>query len=72
MWLTLYAALATLGTAFAAYRWGIPALAQAVTAKVPVSWEEKLGLSTLDQLAPIETRLHSPGLDQGLTPSWRN
>ncbi len=66
LWLTLFAALATLALSFAAYLWGIPALAEKAAAHVPVSWEEGLGKSTLDQLVPAETRLHDPAMDQAI------
>ncbi len=43
------AAAATLGAVL--YLWGIPALADRVAARVPVSWEEDLGRTVADQLA---------------------
>jgi Zn-dependent protease with chaperone function len=65
-WLTVSAGLATLVVSFVTYRWGIPAMAERVAARVPVSWEEGLGESTLNQMAPPKTRLHNPALDRAI------
>ncbi len=65
-WLTFYAALATLAVSFAVYRWGIPALAKNVASRVPISWEEGVGKSELEQLAPPETRVKDPRLAQAI------
>ena len=58
-----FALLAVTGVVFVAwglYVWGIPALADAVAARVPVSWEERLGQSTLESLAPVKSRCREP------------
>ena len=62
-WLTFYTAIATLAVCFIAYKWGIPVLAKSVAAHVPVKWEQGLGKTELEQLAPPGNRLHNPRLD---------
>src|SRR2546426_940449 len=49
--LTVLAALAVVGVAAALYVWGIPAAAGAVAARVPASWEERLGNAIVADLA---------------------
>src|SRR5437899_12044077 len=49
--LTVLAALAGVGVAAALYVWGIPAAAGAVAARVPASWEERLGNAIVADLA---------------------
>jgi Zn-dependent protease with chaperone function len=44
----------------AIYWWGIPALARVVAARVPVSWEEKLGRGMMESLAPEGRRCADP------------
>jgi Zn-dependent protease with chaperone function len=44
------------GVTLGLYFWGIPALASYVTPHVPVAWEEQLGQSVIDSLAPAEKR----------------
>lgn len=58
--LTAFAALGAVAIGAALYLWAIPALAKVVAARVPVSWEEKLGQSVVDQLAPEELRCADP------------
>jgi predicted Zn-dependent protease len=58
--LTLMAALGAVGAAVALYLWGIPALAAAVAPRVPVSWEERLGESVVEYVAPPEKRCTDP------------
>jgi len=58
--LTLMAALGAVGAAVALYLWGIPALAAAVAPRVPVSWEERLGESVVEYLAPPEKQCTDP------------
>lgn len=65
--LTVYAGIATLVVSFAAYRWGIPALADHVAAHVPVKWEEGLGASTLKEMVPEESRIQDPALDAAIS-----
>jgi predicted Zn-dependent protease len=54
--LTALAALAAVCVAAALYRWGIPGMASVVASHVPVSWEEHLGRTVSDQLAPMARR----------------
>ena len=54
--LTLLAALAVIGIALALYQWGIPLLAAFVAPRVPIAWEERLGSSVIEQLAPPKKR----------------
>jgi len=54
--LTLLAAVAVVGITAALYLWGIPGLAALVAARVPVSWEERLGQGVVEHLAPPEKR----------------
>lgn len=56
----ILAALASIGIAIGLYTFGIPAFAAMVATWVPVSWEEALGRSALDSLAPIEKRCIEP------------
>jgi predicted Zn-dependent protease len=58
--LTLSAALAAVGMITVLYVWGIPALVDFVTARVPVSWEERLGQEVVNNLAPQELRCLDP------------
>jgi predicted Zn-dependent protease len=63
--LTALAALAAVCAAAALYVWGIPGAATVVAPHIPVSWEEHLGRTVSEQLAPAEkrcaeaTRLHA-------------
>jgi Zn-dependent protease with chaperone function len=54
--LTLLAALAVIGIALALYQWGIPLLAAFVAPRVPIAWEERLGLTAIESLAPPAKR----------------
>jgi len=58
--LTVLAALGAVGLAVALYAWGIPALATAVSARVPVSWEIALGDAVMAELAPPQRRCVDP------------
>jgi len=42
------------------YRWGIPAAARVVADRVPVSWEDRLGATIVDQFAPANRRCTAP------------
>lgn len=44
------------------YFWGLPALADRIALRVPVSWEEKLGEAVLAELAPNDRICGSPEL----------
>ena len=50
--LTLLAAVGAVAASAALYLWGIPATASVVAARVPASWEERLGQAVVEQLAP--------------------
>ncbi len=58
--LTVFAAFAVIALAGALYLWGIPSLARVAAARVPVEWEDGLGQSVVDQLAPPELRCNDP------------
>lgn len=58
--LTVLAAFAVIGITAALYLWGIPALSGVVARRVPVSWEEQLGRSVVDQLAPLDEQCTDP------------
>jgi Zn-dependent protease with chaperone function len=59
--LTVLAAVAAVGVAFALWAWGIPALATMVAARVPVSWEVALGNAAIAELAPPPRRCVDAG-----------
>jgi predicted Zn-dependent protease len=54
--LTLLAALAVIGLSLALYQWGIPLLAAFLAPRVPIAWEERLGLTAIESLAPPAKR----------------
>lgn len=54
--LTILAGVALLGVTAGFYVWGIPGLAKFLAPHIPVSWEEQLGTSVLEQLAPLANR----------------
>jgi len=56
MRLTVLAGIALAGVIAGFYIWGIPGLARLVAPHVPVSWEEQLGISVLEQIAPLANR----------------
>jgi predicted Zn-dependent protease len=58
--LVLVAAVVTVAAVAALYQWGLPALARVAAARVPVSWEERLGRAVSDQLAPAARRCVDP------------
>ena len=58
--LTLLAALCLPLLGAALYLWGIPAMAEAMAGRVPVSWEERLGRSAVGMLVSPEDRLWDP------------
>ena len=63
--LTILAGIALLGVTAAFYVWGIPGLATFLAPRIPASWEEQLGISVLEQLAPLASRC----LDQNRLPA---
>jgi Zn-dependent protease with chaperone function len=62
---TILAGVALLGMAGGFYMWGIPWFAKLVAPHIPVSWEEQLGISVLEQIAPSANRC----LDQQRLPA---
>lgn len=62
--LTILAVLALVGILGSLYFWGIPATATWVASYVPASWEERLGESVVENLAPPEKRCLDPGRTQ--------
>jgi Zn-dependent protease with chaperone function len=58
--LTLLAAAGVIALTAALYVWGIPALASAAAARVPVSWEERFGRAVAEELAPPDERCEDP------------
>ncbi len=58
--LTIFAAFGAVFLALLLYFYGIPAFVTVVTPLVPVAWEDKLGQSFIDQLAPEESRCQDP------------
>lgn len=53
---TIGAGLAVVAIAAGLYLWGIPALARAVAERVPVAWEEQLGVAVVREIAPPPAR----------------
>jgi predicted Zn-dependent protease len=64
--LTILAAVAVVGVTGALYLWGIPALAVLVAPRVPVAWEERLGRSAVEYLAPKDLICTDPPREQAL------
>ncbi len=58
--LTAAAAVAVIVLGSAMYFWGVPAMANLLAAVLPVSWEERLGKSTLGLLVSSENRCDDP------------
>jgi Zn-dependent protease with chaperone function len=58
--ISVCAAAASVVVAWGVYRWGIPYLAEAVAARVPVEWEDQLGKAVADALAPAVDRCTDP------------
>lgn len=58
--LTLLASLAVMAIVAGLYVWGIPAAATVLAPHVPLSWEERLGDSALEQMAPSVLRCTDP------------
>lgn len=54
--LTIAAGCASVALLLGTYFWGVPTFAMIAAPWVPVSWEEKLGDSMIDQVAPAELR----------------
>jgi beta-barrel assembly-enhancing protease len=58
--LTMLAALGAVGLGASLYFWGIPALADLAAEHVPLAWEEGLGQTVADHLAPPARRCVEP------------
>jgi beta-barrel assembly-enhancing protease len=54
--ITAAASLGALVLVVVLYVWGIPALATVVAARVPLAWEEQLGQTVVEQIAPVADR----------------
>jgi beta-barrel assembly-enhancing protease len=66
MGLTALAAVAVIGITAALYFWGVPGLASVVAPRVPPSWEEHLGRTVSDHLAPEAKRCTEPTRTQAI------
>ena len=68
--LTIVSALALVPVLAGLYIWGIPAVANLLAPLVPLSWEERLGDSVLEHVAPADLRcndsIRSPKLERVL------
>ena len=62
--LPIFASLAVVGITTILYLWGIPGAATLLASKVPISWEEHLGLATVEKLAPPDKRCLNANLNQ--------
>jgi predicted Zn-dependent protease len=62
--LTAFAALGAVLLGAGLYLWAIPAAARIAAARVPVSWEESLGESVVEQLAPADNRCTDPEVNR--------
>lgn len=58
--LTLLAAGGALLLGAALYLWGIPLLANALAARIPVAWEERLGAAVVEQVTAASDRCTEP------------
>ncbi len=56
LWVVILSAAGVIGVTASLYLWGIPAMANLIAPYIPVSWEERLGQSVIDAIAPIEKR----------------
>ena len=52
----ILSAAGVLGMTASLYLWGIPAMTSWMAPYIPVSWEERLGRSVVDTIAPVEKR----------------
>jgi predicted Zn-dependent protease len=59
--LAFLAAFFTVGFSLSLYFWGIPALASMLAPHVPLSWEERMGETIVDQWVPQESRCTGEG-----------
>jgi Zn-dependent protease with chaperone function len=56
VWIVILSAAGVIGVTASLYLWGIPAMADVIAPYIPVSWEERLGQSVVDAIAPVEKR----------------
>ena len=56
VWVVILSAAGVVGVTASLYLWGIPAMTSWITPYIPVSWEERLGQSVVDTVAPVEKR----------------
>jgi len=56
VWVVILSAAGVLGMTASLYLWGIPAMTSWMAPYIPVSWEERLGRSVVDTIAPVEKR----------------
>jgi len=64
--LVVLAAVGVVALGGALYLWGIPAVAAVLASRVPVGWEERLGRTTVEHLAPAELRCVDPRRQQAI------
>jgi len=64
--LTIGAALASIGAGAALYVWGIPAAAGVLAARVPVSWEERLGQAAVEHITASKRRCVDPQREEAI------
>jgi len=57
----LFAGLGTVGIIASLYLWGTPLLSTWAASRVPISWEESLGRSVVESLAPVPARCSDSG-----------
>ncbi len=55
-WVVIFSAAGVIGVTASLYLWGIPGMASLIVPYIPVSWEERLGWSVVETVAPVEKR----------------
>ncbi len=71
MRLLFAAGLACLLALFAAWRWGIPALAGVAAGQVPPEWERRFGLAVVEGMAPARDRVRDERVVAGVDGIFR-
>jgi Zn-dependent protease with chaperone function len=56
VWAVILSAAGVVGVSASLYLWGIPAMTSWIAPYIPVSWEERLGQSVVETVAPVEKR----------------
>ncbi|MFO7569362.1 MAG: M48 family metallopeptidase [Smithellaceae bacterium] len=64
--LTVYAAVGVVASVIFMYAVGIPLMAMAVSNQLPLEWEQGMGDSVLNHIAPAEARCQSPQLQEAI------